>query len=84
MRGRGRAALPCPVARQALARRRRRVLVVLPHVPGLDSDFGRSLLSQMGIAAVFALSFNMLLGQTACCRSVTPSTSASAATPRST
>ncbi len=40
------------------------VLVMLPYVPGLTSDFGRSLLSQMGIAAVFALSFNVLLGQT--------------------
>jgi branched-chain amino acid transport system permease protein len=40
------------------------VLLVLPHVPGLNADFGRSLLSQMGIAAVFALSFNLLLGQT--------------------
>ena len=40
------------------------VLIVLPHVPGLDGDFGRSLLSQMGIAAVFALSYNLLLGQT--------------------
>ena len=40
------------------------VLAVLPHVPGLNADFGRSLLSQMGIAAVFALSFNLLLGQT--------------------
>ena len=40
------------------------VLAVLPWVPGLQSDFGRSLLSQMGIAAVFALSFNLLLGQT--------------------
>ena len=40
------------------------VLAVLPHVPGLDSDFGRSLLSQMGIAAVFALSYNVLFGQT--------------------
>src|SRR5438874_6486276 len=39
-------------------------LLVLPHVPGLSSDFGRSLLSQMGIAIVFALSFNVLLGQT--------------------
>ena len=39
-------------------------LVVLPLVPGLDSNFMRSLLSQMSIAAVFALSFNMLLGQT--------------------
>jgi len=39
-------------------------LAVLPQVPGLDSDFGRSLLSQMGIAAVFALSYNMLFGQT--------------------
>jgi branched-chain amino acid transport system permease protein len=40
------------------------VLLILPHVPGLDSDYGRSLLTQMGIAAVFALSFNILLGQT--------------------
>jgi len=40
------------------------LLAVLPHVPGLNADFGRSLLSQMGIAAVFALSFNVLLGQT--------------------
>jgi branched-chain amino acid transport system permease protein len=39
-------------------------LVVLPFVPGLDSNFMRSMLSQMSIAAVFALSFNMLLGQT--------------------
>ena len=29
-------------------------LILLPHVPGLDGNFGRSLLSQMGIAAVFA------------------------------
>src|SRR5271169_914123 len=40
------------------------LLLVLPHVPGLSSNFGRSLLSQMGIAAVFALSYNLLLGQT--------------------
>jgi branched-chain amino acid transport system permease protein len=40
------------------------LLVVLPHVPGLDSGFGRSLLTQMAIAAVFALSFNVLFGQT--------------------
>ena len=39
-------------------------LVVLPLVPGLNSNFTRSMLSQMGIAAIFALSFNMLLGQT--------------------
>jgi len=39
-------------------------LLVLPHVPGIDSDFGRSLLTQMAIAAVFALSFNLLFGQT--------------------
>ncbi|HUO63620.1 MAG TPA: branched-chain amino acid ABC transporter permease [Terriglobales bacterium] len=39
-------------------------LVILPLVPGLDSNFMRSLLSQMSIAAIFALSFNMLLGQT--------------------
>ena len=40
------------------------LLLVLPHVPGLTSNFGRSLLSQMGIATVFALSYNLLLGQT--------------------
>ncbi|NDP41330.1 MAG: branched-chain amino acid ABC transporter permease [Aromatoleum sp.] len=40
------------------------LLLILPHVPGLHSDYGRSLLSQMGIAAVFALSFNVLFGQT--------------------
>ncbi|MFL6646688.1 MAG: branched-chain amino acid ABC transporter permease [Sulfurifustaceae bacterium] len=40
------------------------VLVILPHLPGLNGSFGQSLLSQMGIAAVFALSFNMLFGQT--------------------
>jgi len=39
-------------------------LVLLPLVPGLDSDFGRSLLTQMAIAAVFALSYNVLFGQT--------------------
>jgi len=39
-------------------------LAALPHVPGLDSDFGRSMLTQMAIAAVFALSFNLLFGQT--------------------
>ena len=39
-------------------------LLALPHVPGLDSDYGRSLLTQMAIAAVFALSFNILFGQT--------------------
>jgi branched-chain amino acid transport system permease protein len=40
------------------------MLAALPFVPGLDGNFGRSLLSQMGIAAVFALSYNLLLGQT--------------------
>jgi branched-chain amino acid transport system permease protein len=40
------------------------VLLVLPHLPGFSSNFGRSLLSQMGIATVFALSYNLLLGQT--------------------
>src|SRR6476646_2974584 len=40
------------------------LLVALPHLPGFQSDFGRSLLTQMGIAAVFALSFNLLFGQT--------------------
>lgn len=57
----------------AAPRRRRRawlllatmvLLVALPHLPGLQTDFGRSLLTQMGIAAVFALSFNLLFGQT--------------------
>src|SRR5229473_3288989 len=40
------------------------VLLMLPYIPGLNGDFSRSLLSQMGISAVFALSFNLLLGQT--------------------
>jgi branched-chain amino acid transport system permease protein len=40
------------------------VLAGVPLVPGLDSNFMRSMLSQMSIAAIFALSFNMLLGQT--------------------
>jgi branched-chain amino acid transport system permease protein len=40
------------------------LLAVLPLIPGLESSFSRSLLSQMGIAAVFALSYNLLLGQT--------------------
>ena len=40
------------------------LLLVLPHVPGFSSNFGRSLLSQMGIATVFALSYSLLLGQT--------------------
>jgi len=39
-------------------------LAGLPLLPGLDGNFSRSLLSQMGIAAIFALSYNMLLGQT--------------------
>src|SRR5947209_15235061 len=39
-------------------------LVVLPLVPGLSSDFGRSLLTQMAIATIFALSFNLLYGET--------------------
>jgi branched-chain amino acid transport system permease protein len=38
-------------------------LGVLPYVPGLDGNFGRSLLSQMGIASVFALSYSLLVGQ---------------------
>jgi branched-chain amino acid transport system permease protein len=40
------------------------VLIVLPHIPGLNSSFMHSLLTQMGISAVFALSFSLLLGQT--------------------
>jgi branched-chain amino acid transport system permease protein len=40
------------------------LLVAMPHVPGLASNSARSLLCQMGIAAVFALSYNLLLGQT--------------------
>ncbi|HXJ78288.1 MAG TPA: branched-chain amino acid ABC transporter permease [Candidatus Methylomirabilis sp.] len=39
-------------------------LLALPLLPGFNNDFARSMLSQMGIAAIFALSFNMLLGQT--------------------
>ncbi|MEP7068808.1 MAG: branched-chain amino acid ABC transporter permease [Usitatibacter sp.] len=40
------------------------LLAVLPWIPGLDGNFARSLASQMGIAAIFAISFNLLLGQT--------------------
>jgi branched-chain amino acid transport system permease protein len=40
------------------------LLLVLPHIPGLNTSFGRSLISQMGIATVFALSYSLLLGQT--------------------
>ena len=40
------------------------LLALLPWVPGLDGNFARSLLSQMGIAAIFAISYNLLLGQT--------------------
>jgi len=40
------------------------LLALLPWIPGLQSDYTRSLLTQMGIAAVFALSYNLLLGQT--------------------
>ncbi len=40
------------------------IVLALPFVPGLDTSFGRSLLSQMAIAAVFALSYNLLLGET--------------------
>ncbi|MGZ5035813.1 MAG: branched-chain amino acid ABC transporter permease [Usitatibacter sp.] len=40
------------------------LLAVLPWIPGLQSSFARSLLSQMGIAAIFAISYNLLLGQT--------------------
>ena len=40
------------------------ILAVLPWIPGLQSDSARSLLTQMGIASVFALSYNLLLGQT--------------------
>ncbi len=40
------------------------LLAALPWVPGLDGGFARSLLTQMGIAAIFAISYNLLLGQT--------------------
>ena len=40
------------------------LLAALPWIPGLHSDFARSLLTQMGIASVFALSYQLLLGQT--------------------
>ena len=40
------------------------LLAVLPWIPGLQSDFARSMLTQMGIAGVFALSYNLMLGQT--------------------
>ena len=52
---------PWPIASGSCAAA---LLLVLPFFPGLDGNFGRSLLSQMGIAAVFALSYNLLLGQT--------------------
>ena len=62
---------PRLIARPARLPRRVGVWIVvavaaglLPFIPGLESNFGRSLLSQMGIAAVFALSYNLLLGQT--------------------
>src|SRR3982751_3454907 len=40
------------------------LLFALPLLPGLSSEFARSLLTQMAIAAVFALSFNVLFGNT--------------------
>ncbi|MGE5094336.1 MAG: branched-chain amino acid ABC transporter permease [Betaproteobacteria bacterium] len=40
------------------------LLTLLPWIPGLQSDSARSLLTQMAIASVFALSYNVLLGQT--------------------
>ncbi|HZZ93678.1 MAG TPA: branched-chain amino acid ABC transporter permease [Usitatibacter sp.] len=40
------------------------LLLLLPWIPGMQSDSSRSLLTQMAIAAVFALSYNLLLGQT--------------------
>ncbi len=48
-------AVPCPGLLVAV------VAVLLPQL--LSSGFGLSLLCRMGIAIVFALSFNMLLGQ---------------------
>ena len=33
------------------------LLALLPWIPGLDGNFARSLASQMGIAAIFAISF---------------------------
>ena len=39
------------------------VLAILPWIPGLHGNFARSLLTQMEIAALFALSYNLLLGQ---------------------
>jgi len=68
----GRASVLAPSARSLLSRlapyrlwiAAALALVALPYLPGLTGNFGRSLLSQMGIAAVFALSYNLLLGQT--------------------
>jgi branched-chain amino acid transport system permease protein len=40
------------------------LLIALPLLPGVATDFGRSLITQMAIATVFALSFNLLFGQT--------------------
>jgi len=72
-----RSASPAPGATTTSVRARRSIsalrspwlvvaafLIALPYAPGLDGNFGRSLLSQMGIAAVFALSYTLLLGQT--------------------
>jgi branched-chain amino acid transport system permease protein len=39
------------------------ILIAAPHIPGLTSGFARSVLSQMGMWIIFALSYNMLLGQ---------------------
>jgi branched-chain amino acid transport system permease protein len=38
------------------------VLAVLPHL--LTTSFGRTLLTEMGIAIIFAVAFNLLLGET--------------------
>jgi branched-chain amino acid transport system permease protein len=40
------------------------LLAVLPWIPGLQSDSARSLLTQMAISSVLALSYQLLLGQT--------------------
>ena len=57
------------------------VLLLLPQF--FDSILAISIFNQMAIAIVFALSYNMLLGQGECCRSGMPCILASAAFSRS-
>jgi ABC-type branched-subunit amino acid transport system permease subunit len=52
------------------------VFLILPTI--FPSGSALTMLSLMGIMIVFALSYNMLLGETGCCPSVTRSITASA------